>query len=151
MAIEIERKFLVKGDFKQEAAIGVKIVQGYLCADPERSVRVRIKGQTGFLTIKGGSNPSGTSRYEWEKTIPLSEARELIKLCTPKLIEKTRYKIAMGRHIYEVDEFHGAHEGLLLAEIELKAEDETFEKPYWLGQEVTGDKRYYNMYLAKNP
>lgn len=151
MPIEIERKFLVNGDFKKAAINTVKIVQGYLCTDPERTVRVRLMGKIGYLTIKGSSSPSGASRYEWEKAIPLSEAKELIKLCMPYLIEKTRYKIAVGQHLYEVDEFHGAHEGLLLAEIELKRENETFEKPHWLGQEVTGDERYYNLYLANNP
>ncbi len=151
MAVEIERKFLVNGDFKKETAQSVKIVQGYLCSDPESSVRVRISGENGYLTIKGGSSPSGMSRFEWEKAISINEARELIKLCTTGLIEKTRYSIAVGNHLYEVDEFHGTNQGLLLAEIELGREDEPFAKPHWLGREVTGDVKYYNMNLAKNP
>jgi adenylate cyclase len=150
--IEIERKFLVKSnDFKQQAFIHNKIAQGYLSSVPERTVRVRIKGEKGFITIKGISQQSGMSRFEWENEIPLEEALELLKLCEKGKIEKTRYEIKLGNHIYEVDEFYGENEGLLLAEIELNSENETFEKPDWLGDEVTNDKRYYNAYLSKNP
>jgi adenylate cyclase len=150
--IEIERKFLVKSnDFKQQAFIHNKIAQGYLSSVPERTVRVRIKGEKGFITIKGISQQSGMSRFEWENEIPLEEALELLKLCEKGKIEKTRYEIKLGNHIYEVDEFYGENEGLLLAEIELNSENETFEKPDLLGDEVTNDKRYYNAYLSKNP
>jgi adenylate cyclase len=150
--IEIERKFLVKSnDFKQQAFIQNKIAQGYLSSVPERTVRVRIKGEKGFITIKGISQQSGMSRFEWENEIPLEEALELLKLCEKGKIEKTRYEIKLGNHIYEVDEFYGENEGLLVAEIELNSENETFEKPDWLGDEVTNDERYYNAYLSKNP
>lgn len=150
--IEIERKFLVKSnDFKEQAFTQNKIAQGYLSSVPERTVRVRIKGEKGFITIKGISQQSGMSRFEWENEIPLEEALELLKLCEKGKIEKTRYEIKLGNHIYEVDEFYGENEGLVMAEIELKSEEETFEKPDWLGNEVTNDKRYYNAYLSKKP
>ena len=122
-----------------------------MCADPVRTVRVRTRGNQGFLTIKGRSNHAGISRYEWEKEIPVEEAKELLNLCEPGIIDKTRYYIDFGRHTFEVDEFHGDNEGLTMAEIELTSEDEAFETPSWLGEEVTGDRRYYNSYLAKMP
>lgn len=150
--IEIERKFLVKSnDFKEQAFTHNKIAQGYLSSIPERTVRVRIKGEKGFITIKGISQQSGMSRFEWENEIPLEEALELLKLCEKGKIEKTRYEIKLGNHIYEVDEFYGENEGLVMAEIELNSEEETFIKPDWLGVEVTNDERYYNAYLSKNP
>jgi adenylate cyclase len=118
---------------------------------PERIVRVRIKGDKGFITIKGISNTSGLSRYEWEKEIPLPEARELLDLCEPGIVDKTRFLIKAGDWIIEVDEFHGDNLGLIMAEVELSTELDVFEKPDWLGEEVTGDKRYYNSCLSKNP
>ncbi|WP_017498518.1 CYTH domain-containing protein [Flavobacterium sp. WG21] len=150
--VEIERKFLVKSaDFKEQAFTHNKIAQGYLSAVPERTVRVRIKGERGFITIKGVSQQGGMSRFEWENEIPLDEALELLKLCEKGKIEKTRYEIKLGKHIFEVDEFYGENEGLVMAEVELESETETFEKPDWLGEEVTNDPRYYNAYLSKNP
>lgn len=151
MAKEIERKFLVKGEFKNLATKKTRIVQGYLSSVPERTVRVRIKGDKGYLTIKGIGNISGASRYEWEKEIPVNEAEELLKICEPGVIDKTRYLVKVGKHTFEVDEFHGDNEGLVLAELELGDESESFEKPDWLGEEVTGDVRYYNAMLMKNP
>lgn len=150
--IEIERKFLVKSsDFKEQAFAQNQIAQGYLSSLPERTVRVRIKGKKGFLTIKGIGHHSGMSRFEWENEIPLDEAQELLKLCEKGKIEKTRYEIKAGKHVFEVDEFYGENEGLIMAEIELESETESFEKPEWLGEEVTNDERYYNAYLSKNP
>lgn len=150
--LEIERKFLVKNvDFINLATTKNRIVQGYLNSTPERTVRVRIKGNKGYLTIKGISNESGTTRMEWEKEIDLQDAEELLKLCEKGVIDKIRYEIPFGDHIYEVDIFNGDNEGLIMAEIELQTEDETFKKPYWLGKEITSDKRYYNAYLSNNP
>ncbi len=151
MPQEIERKFLVKGEYKSLSFRNSKIVQGFLSSVPERIVRVRIDGDKGYLTIKGISNKSGLSRYEWQKEISVDEADELLNLCEPGVIEKTRYIIKSGSHFYEVDEFSGSNRGLVIAEIELSSEDECFEKPEWLGQEVTGDMRYYNSQLVKNP
>ena len=151
MAQEIERKFLVKGKFKPEVFKSTRITQGYLSSVPERTVRVRIKGEQGFLTIKGKGNHSGISRYESEKEIPLNEAEELLQLCEPGVIDKTRYLVKAGEHTFEVDEFHGENEGLIMAEIELKTENENFIKPAWLDKEVTGDDRYYNAMLTKHP
>jgi len=150
--IEIERKFLVKSDeFKAQAFTQNKIAQGYLSSLPERTVRIRIKGNKGFITIKGIGQYGGMSRFEWENEIPLDEAQELLKLCEKGKIEKTRFEIKSGKHVFEVDEFYGENEGLLMAEIELESETESFEKPDWLGEEVTNDKRYYNAYLIKKP
>jgi adenylate cyclase len=150
--LEIERKFLVTSEaFKEEAFTQNRIAQGYLSSVPGRTVRVRIKGNKGFLTVKGASNGSGLSRFEWEKEIPLDEAQKLLLLCEKGIIDKTRFEVKMGNHIFEIDEFYGENEGLIMAEIELKSETETFEKPIWLGNEVTNDKRYYNSYLSKNP
>ena len=150
--IEIERKFLVTSDaFKKEAFAQNRIAQGYLSSVPERTVRVRIKGDKGFLTIKGASNETGLSRFEWEKEIPVDEATALLKLCEKGIIDKTRFEVKIGNHIFEVDEFYGENEGLIIAEVELSSETETFEKPIWLGKEVTNDIRYYNSYLNKNP
>lgn len=150
--IEIERKFLVTSDaFKAVAFAKNRIAQGYLSVVPERNVRVRIKGDQGFLTIKGISNESGLSRFEWEKEIPVNEATALLKLCEKSIIDKTRFEVKIGNHIFEVDEFYGENEGLIIAEIELESESDTFEKPIWLGKEVTNDQRYYNSFLSKNP
>jgi adenylate cyclase len=150
--IEIERKFLVTSEaFKKEAFSQNRIAQGYLSSVPRRTVRVRIKGDKGFLTIKGASNESGLSRFEWEKEIPVNEAKELLKLCEKGVIDKTRFEVKIGQHVFEVDEFYGENQGLIMAEIELKSETEIFEKPNWIGKEVTNDNRYYNSYLSKNP
>ena len=150
--IEIERKFLVTSEaFKKEAFAQNRIAQGYLSSVPERTVRVRIKGDKGFLTIKGASNETGLSRFEWEKEIPVDEATALLKFCEKGGIDKTRFEVKIGNHIFEVDEFYGENKGLIIAEVELKSETETFEKPIWLGKEVTNDIRYYNSYLSKNP
>lgn len=151
MAQEIERKFLVKGSFKEAAFDALRITQGYLSTVPGRSVRVRLKGDKGFLTIKGPSHDGGLSRFEWEKEIGADEARALLELCEPGIIDKTRWLVKAGPHTFEVDEFHGDNEGLIMAEVELNAPDEPYEKPAWLGEEVTGDRRYYNSYLTKNP
>jgi len=150
--VEIERKFLVLNtDFKKEAHTKKRIVQGYLNSHPERTVRVRIKGNQGFLTVKGKGNDSGTTRMEWEKEIPVREAEELLTLCEQGAIDKIRYEIKAGNHLYEVDEFFGENAGLIIAEIELNDENEDFEKPSWLGEEVTGDERYYNACLSQRP
>ena len=151
MATEIERKFLVKGPYKDLACKHLYIKQGYISSQPGRSVRIRIKGDKGYLTIKGKTNESGTSRFEWEKEIPISEAEQLLLLCEKGIINKTRFEVKIGNHIYEVDEFYDENEGLVIAEIELSTEDESFVKPDWLGNEVTTDKRYYNSYLSANP
>ena len=151
MAQEIERKFLVIGDFKSQAFEQSRIVQGYISSARGRTVRVRIRNGRGYLTIKGASNESGTSRYEWEKELSLHEAEELMNLCEPGGIDKTRYLVRSGEHIFEVDEFYGENEGLIVAEVELNAEDEAFVKPSFIGQEVTGDVRYYNSQLMKKP
>ena len=153
MSQEIERKFLLKNDnFKKEAWISSKITQGYISSIPERVVRVRLEEintnlKIGYLTIKGINNESGLSRYEWETEIKFEDAQDLIKLCEPGIIEKIRYKINIGNHTFEVDEFLGNNKGLIIAEVELKNETEEFEKPSWLGEEVTGNKKYYNSNL----
>ena len=137
MAQEIERKFLVKGSFKEAAFAALRMSQGYICRDSGRTVRVRIRGEQAFLTIKGPSADGGLSRFEWEKEIPVAEARELMALCEPGIIDKTRHLVKAGKHTFEVDE--------------LGAPDEAFERPSWLGEEVTGDRRYYNASLSRNP
>jgi len=152
MSIEIERKFLVTSeDFKKENFKKSHIKQGFLNSDKNRVVRVRLKDDTAFLTIKGKSNKSGTSRFEWEKEISVDDANDLFNLCEEGIIEKYRYLIKKGIHTYEVDEFLGDNSGLIVAEIELNSEDEKFEKPIWLGKEVTGDVKYYNSMLSKTP
>jgi adenylate cyclase len=152
MAQEIERKFLVtSAAFKTEASKSTRITQGYLSSVPERTVRVRIKGSSGYITIKGIGSGSGASRYEWEKEIPVSEVDELLKICEPGVIDKTRYEVKAGDLKFEVDEFYGENQGLVVAEIELPTEDAVFEKPEWLGPEVTGNVKYYNSMLMKNP
>ena len=150
--LEIERKFLVTSDsYKKEAFTKKRIIQGYLSSNPERTVRVRIKENKAYLTIKGNSNASGMSRFEWEKEISVDEANNLLLLCEKGVIDKTRFEVKVGNHIYEIDEFYSENEGLEMAEIELQSETELFEKPDWLGEEVTNDNRYYNSYLSKNP
>src|ERR1035437_2004777 len=149
MPQEIERKFLVKGEYKSLAKRSFRIKQGYLSSVTGRTVRIRIKAEKGYITIEGKSNESGLTRYEWEKEIPLNEAEELIQLCEPGIIDKTRYEIPVGKHIYEVDEFYGDNNGLTIAEIELESEAEGYVNPDWLGREVTGDHRYYNSSLTK--
>jgi adenylate cyclase len=149
--LEIERKFLVSGEFKSLAAESTRIVQGYLSSVPGRTVRVRIKGDKGFITVKGISSASGATRFEWEKEIPISEARELLDICEPGIIDKMRYLVEAKPYTYEIDEFFGENEGLTIAEIELPSEDALFAKPEWLGKEVTGDARYYNSVLVKKP
>ena len=151
MPQEIERKFLVKGEYKSQAYAQNRIIQGYISSARGRTVRVRIRGGQGYLTIKGASDTSGISRYEWEKEIPLAEAGELMKLCEPGIIDKTRYLVRSGEHIFEVDEFYGENDGLIVAEVELESEDEAFVKPDFIGEEVTGDIRYYNSQLMKRP
>jgi CYTH domain-containing protein len=150
--IEIERKFLVLNrDFIDLAVTKNRIVQGYLNSNPERTVRIRIKGEKGFLTIKGKGNDSGTTRLEWETEIPLDEAEKLLTLCENGVIDKTRYEILSGKHTYEVDVFTGENQGLIIAEIELSHEEESYEIPDWLGKEVTGNEKYYNSYLSQFP
>lgn len=151
MAQEIERKFLVGGEYRPSAFKSVRITQGYLSSVPQRTVRVRVKGEKGFITVKGAGSASGASRFEWEKEIPLEDAEALLEICEPGVIDKTRYLVRVGDHTFEVDEFYGDNEGLTVAEVELSSEDEAFEKPSWLGREVTGDPRYYNSALVKNP
>ena len=152
MALEIERKFLVKDDsYKRMAYHASRIAQGYICSSRGRTVRVRIRDDKGYLTIKGPSDQQGLGRYEWEKEIPLGEAQELMKLCEPGMIDKTRYLVRAGKHVFEVDEFYGENEGLTIAEVELESEDESYEKPDFVGDEVTGDVRYYNSFLMQKP
>lgn len=150
MAIEIERKFIVKADFSQLETGKVYFKQGYIPSE-NCSIRIRISDKAGYITIKGPGDELGISRFEWEKQIPKEEADELFKFCTRGSIEKIRHYIPAGKHIYEVDEFLGENIGLIVAEIELDSIDETFEKPDWLGKEVTGIKRYYNGSLARLP
>ncbi len=153
MAKEIERKFLVRGEFKPLAFKRMSITQGYLCSDPERTVRIRMKDDKGYITVKGKGNETLTSRFEWEMEIPSKDARELLKLCKPGVIDKTRYLIknADGIHTWEVDEFYGENEGLVVAEIELGDENDTFDIPSWIGEEVSSDKRYFNSALSVKP
>lgn len=150
--LEIERKFLVLSeDFKDQAHQQTRIVQGFLNTHEERTVRVRIKGEKGYITVKGKSNHEGTTRLEWEKEIPVKEAEFLMKLCEPNLIEKNRFEVTVNQHLFEIDVFEGENKGLIIAEIELSHEHEVFKKPNWLGKEVTGDIRYYNSQLSKMP
>ena len=151
MALEIERKFLVDGEFKSQAYAQSHIVQGYISSARGRTVRVRIRDDKGYLTIKGPSDIGGWARFEWEKEIPLGEAVQLMKLCEPGIIDKTRFLVKSGKHIFEVDEFYGENLGLVMAEVELAYEQEPFEKPDFIGKEVTGDRRYYNSQLRQRP
>jgi len=150
--IEIERKFLVKSHlYKEEAFKKTRIVQGYLNSHKERTVRVRLKGDSGYITVKGQSSSSGLSRFEWEKEVNSLEIEALLVLCESGVIDKIRYEVKVGKHVFEVDAFSGNNEGLVIAEVELNNENETFEKPDWLGEEVTGDIKYYNSHLSKHP
>ena len=153
MALEIERKFLVAGEYKSFATSSERITQGYLSSASGRTVRVRIRGDRGWLTIKGPSKDGGLSRFEWEMEIPLSDARALLEICEPGVIDKTRWLVPAGDgiHTWEVDEFHGENAGLVVAEIELRSDFDAFERPSWLGPEVTGDRRYYNSMLTLHP
>ena len=150
--IEIERKFLVISEaFKAKAYKQYRIVQGFLNTDKERTVRVRIKGEHGFLTVKGKSSEDGLSRFEWEKEISKADAEALLQLCEKGVIDKIRYEVKVANHIFEVDEFFEDNEGLIIAEVELNSTDEKFIKPDWLGKEVTGQTQYYNSQLSKEP
>ncbi len=150
--IEIERKFLVTSDtYKSVASKKYRIVQGFLNSNSERVVRVRIKEDKGFLTVKGKSDVSGLSRFEWEIEIPLSDAENLLKICEKGVIDKIRYEVIIDGKTFEVDEFLGDNQGLVIAEIELKNPFETFKRPVWLGEEVTGKTQYYNSNLIINP
>ena len=150
--LEIERKFLVCGEgYKQQAFHHSRIKQGYISSRRGATVRVRLRDGQGFLTIKGPSDAKGMSRYEFEKEISAKEAAHLFELCEPGIIDKTRYLVRAGNHTFEVDEFYGDNEGLVMAEVELQSETETFEKPSFIGQEVTGDRRYYNSHLREYP
>lgn len=152
MSVEIERKFLVKNNsFIVESDSVLSIKQGFLNSNKNRVVRVRILDNLGYLTIKGISSKDGTSRYEWEKEIAINEADELLKLCEKGVIIKKRYLVSKGKHTFEIDVFDGDNTGLIVAEIELDAAEETFTTPNWLGEEVTGDARYYNSALSKMP
>ncbi|WP_375235192.1 CYTH domain-containing protein [Winogradskyella sp.] len=149
---EIERKFLVKSEaFKDQAFNSYDIRQGFLNSAPERTVRIRLKNDKGLLTIKGKSSADGLSRFEWEKEIPKTDAEALLLLCEKRIIDKTRYEVKVGNHTFEVDEFYGDNQGLIIAEVELNSKTDTFEKPDWLGEEVTGDIKYYNSNLSKLP
>ena len=150
--MEIERKFLVKNtSFIEKAFRKRRILQGYICSDAERSVRIRMREDEAFLTIKSATNERGWSRYEYEQPLPMNDAEELIRLCLPGMIEKVRHYVAFDGHTWEVDVFHGENEGLIVAEIELAFEEETFALPDWVGQEVSGEPKYYNAMLAKHP
>ena len=152
MALEIERKFLVLDDsYKHEAFSKSHICQGYICSERGRTVRIRIRDDHSYVTIKGPSVDGGLARSEFEYEIPLEDAKQLIKLCEPGLIDKVRWLVKSGDHTFEVDEFFGDNEGLVMAEIELRSPDEPFERPSWLGKEVTDDDRYYNGYLSTHP
>ena len=149
MGKEIERKFLVKGEFKHLAIKDIRIIQTYLSIDRDKTIRVRIADEKAFLTIKGRPEPNSISRNEWEIPVPVSDAREMMKICLPGKIDKTRYLVPSGHHTFEVDVFHDKNEGLIIAEIELSSESEKFEKPEWLGEEVTGKPEYYNANLIR--
>ena len=152
MALEIERKFLVLDDsYKHEAFASSHIRQGYICSERGRTVRIRIRDERAYITIKGPSLNGGLSRYEFEQEIPLADAERLMLLCEPGMIDKTRWLVKSGKHTFEVDEFHGDNDGLVMGEVELSNENESFEKPHFIGQEVTGDRRYYNSQLRRNP
>ena len=150
--IEIERKFLVTSQaYRKEAFLREEIIQGFLNTDPERTVRVRLKGKQGYLTVKGLTDSDGTTRFEWEREIPSKEAKQLLNICEKGVIHKIRYSVKSGDHVVEVDEFLEQNEGLVIAEIELHEKNEVYNKPLWIGPEVTGDPKYYNSQLSKNP
>lgn len=147
MGTEIERKFLVKSDYKHLAVRKIRIRQSYFCIDSERIIRLRITDEKGLLTFKSSPAKNSFSRKEWEFEISLTEAEEMLDICLPGIIDKTRYIIPVGKHFFEVDEFNGKNEGLIIAELELTSESEEFERPEWLGEEVTGNPKYYNSNL----
>tara|TARA_B110000459_G_scaffold163313_1_gene180061 strand:- start:528 stop:998 length:471 start_codon:yes stop_codon:yes gene_type:complete len=150
--IEIERKFLITSNsYREQASTKAVLTQGYLSSSPERTVRIRLIDQTGYITVKGKSNESGLSRFEWEKEISKPEAEALLELCEETVISKTRFKVRIEDHLFEVDEFDGPNKGLVIAEVELGSENEVFSKPNWLGDEVTDDKKYYNSNLSQHP
>lgn len=150
MGRETERKFLVRGDFMPHVASSSHIVQGYIARSESLTLRVRTRDGRGYLTIKGATDVTGTTRSEWEYEIPVAEARELLAYSCG-VIDKVRYLVPAGRHTFEVDRFAGANEGLVVAEVELADAGEAFERPEWLGEEVTGDRRYYNSQLLRHP
>jgi CYTH domain-containing protein len=149
MAIETERKFLVKSEFRHLAVKEIKIIQSYLVIDPDKTIRLRIADDKAFLTVKSRPQKNSITRNEWEVKIPVSDAEEMMRICLPGRIVKTRYLVPSGKHTFEVDVFHEKNEGLTIAEIELTSDDEYFDKPAWLGEEVTGIPQYYNANLAK--
>lgn len=152
MALEIERKYLVlDSSYKHEAYSSSHIRQGYICSERGRSVRIRIRDEHAYLTIKGPSLDGGLSRYEFEQQIPFDDAQKLMSLCEPGIIDKTRWLVRSGDHIFEVDEFHADNDGLVVAEVELNDPTETPLLPHFIGQEVTGDRRYYNSQLRRHP
>lgn len=151
MGLEIERKFLVEGDFKSQSSSYSRIIQGYISSQRGRTVRVRLRDEKGYLTIKGPSAVGGLTRYEFEQEISKDDALSLLHLCEPGIIDKVRWLVPVGKHVFEVDEFFGENEGLVMAEVELGAEDEAYEKPDFLAQEVTGERRYYNSALRLYP
>ena len=151
MAFEIERKFLVKGDYKDSVTKSDHIVQGYIATLGPKTVRIRIRGDKGYITIKGKSNATGVSRFEWEKEIPLGDAVQLMDLCDGGVVEKVRHLVPFAGHTFEIDEFLGDNSGLTVAEVELRSEDEVFDRPSWLGEEVTQDRRYRNSNLLVHP
>ena len=150
---ETERKFLVVGEYKSQAYNATRIQQGYIASGNGRTVRVRIRGDKGYLTIKGPSGLAGLTRYEFDTEIPLDDARDLMQICEPGIIDKTRFLVKSpdGSHVWEIDEFYGDNEGLVLAEVELSSEDEHFLKPDFVGREVTGDRRFYNSHMRNYP
>jgi adenylate cyclase len=149
MATETERKFLVKGEFRHLAVRQIHITQSYLSKDPLKTIRLRIADDKAFMTIKTPLTNETIARNEWEFQIPLDDAKDILKICLPGKVYKTRYIVPSGRHLFEIDVFHDKNEGLVMAEIELESEDEQFDIPDWLGAEVTGNPAYYNSNLAK--
>ena len=151
MINEIERKFLVAGEFKSLSVGKFEIQQGYLSSDPERTVRIRIAGKKGYITVKGKSNEKGMTRLEWEKEILFDEAKALLELCEPGVVQKTRYIVDMDDFVFEVDEFHGENQGLIIAEVEIQSEEDEVDLPDWIGEEITGNPKYYNSYISNHP
>jgi adenylate cyclase len=149
MATETERKFLVRGEFRHLAVKEISIIQAYLSVEPDRTIRIRIADNEAFMTIKGQAGVNSITKSEWEFPVRVEDAKELLTVCLPGRIVKTRYLVPAGKHTFEVDVFHDKNEGLIIAEIELTSDDEQFEKPEWLGEEVTGLPEYYNATLIK--
>ena len=150
--LEIERKYLVTSNaYREESYAREEIIQGFLNTHPDRTVRVRLSGEKGFITVKGRTDEEGVTRFEWEREIPGEEARALLEICEPGVIQKIRYLVQSGEHLVEVDEFRGENEGLVVAEIEIKDVNESIIKPSWVGKEVTGDPKYYNSQLSIKP